>query len=221
MTIDYFSLGHPLVGLRSHYAIKARRKMFDLFMSTMRVTPDSKILDLGVTPDRSLKESNFFEHAYPHKTKLTAASIEDACWLEQAFPGIKFVQIQPGRLPFADNQFDIVYSSAVIEHVGDRQAQEFFVSELLRVSRRFFVATPNRQYPLEFHTFLPLIHWLPRAAHQSILRVLGLKFWARTENLNLLSPTSFVRLFPRCRSLHLYKHRLLGLPSNLVVYGEK
>jgi SAM-dependent methyltransferase len=195
--------------------------MFDLFMNVMQPARSSRILDLGVTPDSSLPESNFFEKFYPYKNGVTAASIEDASFLEKVFPGLSFVRIQPGPLPFADDEFDILFCSAVIEHVGDRESQRNFVRESLRVSRRFFFTTPNRQFPMEFHTVLPCFHWLPQPLHQSVLRGIGLDFWARTENLNLLTPQALLDLLPPCDELHLFNYRLFGLPSNIVVYGKK
>lgn len=221
MTIDYFSLGHPLTRFRSYFAFRARTRMFSLFMEVLSLGPESKVLDLGVTPDQSLPESNFFEALYPWKNRVVAASIEDARWLETAYPGLKFVHTRPGPLPFSDNEFDALFCSAVIEHVGNREAQRNFVSECLRVSKQFFLTTPNRQFPLDFHTFLPLIHWLPQRIHQATLHALGMDFWAKTDNLNLLSPASLLGLFPKCQRLELYKYRLFGLPSNLVVYGTK
>ena len=52
---------------------------------------------------------------------------------------------------------------------------------------RFYITTPNRWFPVELHTFLPLLHWLPQHWHQAILRRLGKAFWADTANLNLVS----------------------------------
>jgi SAM-dependent methyltransferase len=123
-------------------------------------------------------------------------------------------------LPFIDDAFDIVFCSAVLEHVGGYIRQRAFVSELLRISKHFFITTPNRQFPVEFHTILPFIHWLPQHIHQAILRCIGLEFWSRTENLNLLTPVKLMNLFPPEVELSLYKHRLLGVPSNLVAWGS-
>ncbi len=221
MVIDYFSLGHPFSGIRTFFANRARKSIFQLFMNVMKPTSSSLILDLGVTPDRSLPESNFFEKLYPYKDKIVAASIEDASFLERLYAGLQFVRIQKGPLPFADNQFDILFCSAVVEHVGDHESQREFVRESLRVSQRFFFSTPNRQFPIDFHTLLPFLHWLPQPVHQAALRRLGLDFWSRIENLNLLTPSMFLELFPRFSSLHIYRCRLFGLPSNIVVYGRK
>jgi hypothetical protein len=222
--IDYFSIGYltpQLIKIRSYFAIKARKKMFDLFSNVMQPTETCRVLDLGVTPDCSLPESNYFEQFYHYKHNITVASIEEASILEQLYQGIKFVRIISNLLPFEENQFDILFCSAVLEHVGNRHFQEIFIQEALRVSKKFFFTTPNRQFPLDFHTMLPVIHWLPQSVHQKILTKLGYDFWAKTENLNLLSPKSLLSLFPPCQSIHLQKYRLLGLPSNLIVYGEK
>lgn len=218
--IDYFSLGHPLAALRSRYALGMRTRMFELFMEAFRPTAATRVLDLGVTPDVTLPESNFFEQLYPHPQNITAASIEDASVLEQRFPGVRFVRIGPQGLPFPDKHFDVLFCSAVVEHVGDRRRQAAFVHEALRVSRGFFFTTPNRAFPMEFHTLLPFIHWLPQPVHQSILRTLGKEFWSRTENLNLLTTGAMRALFPSGVELSVRSLRLFGWPSNIVAYGH-
>ncbi len=217
--IDYFFLSHPLRGTASKIAFHVRKKIFKVFMDIMKPGEQTTILDVGVTPDRLLPESNFFEKLYPHKHQLTTTSIEDASFLEQEYPGLTFIHTPEGKMPFGNQHFDIVFCSAVLEHVGSREEQSRFVRELLRVGKRFFLTTPNRGFPIEFHTFLPFIHWLPQPLHQAMLRLLGMNFWAETKNLNLLTPASLRTLFPAHINLQIRKHYLLGLPSNLMVWG--
>ena len=219
--VNYISPGHPLNAIRSHYANKTRERMFRFFMEKMKPTSSTLILDLGVTADESLPESNFFEKFYPFKEMVTAAGIDDASYLENVYPGMRFARISPGVLPFKDNQFDIVFCSAVLEHVGSREAQRQFITETLRVSKHFFFTTPNRYFPIEFHTFLPLIHWLPQAMHQSILRLVGMDFWAKTENLNLLTHRTLREIFPEYSSVEIDSFMLFGWPSNIIAYGER
>ena len=217
--IDYFSLSHPMRGVASLIALKARKKIFKTFMETMKPTRQTRILDVGVTPDTTLPDSNFFEKLYPHKATLVSTSIEDISCLKKEYSGITFIQTEKKSLPFCDNAFDIVFCSAVLEHVGERPAQINFLKELLRVSKRFFITTPNRQFPVEFHTFLPFIHWLPQPLHQNILERLGMPFWAKTKNLNLLSPQTIPPMFPPCTEVNIKKIYLLAMPSNLMIYG--
>ncbi len=70
-----------------------------------------------------------------------------------------------------------------------------FVGELLRTSRRVFVSTPNGRFPVDPHTLLPLVHWLPRPLRHPILRLTGNGRWASEEMLNPLSARDFVGLF--------------------------
>lgn len=217
--IDYFGRGSPFLRLKTRQSLRARRAMFELFMRELDVRPSSTVIDVGVTPDRQLEDSNAFEKFYPWTNRITATSFEDAAALETEFPGLSFVRTDGVRLPFEDDEFDIAYSSAVLEHVGGQDAQRGYIRELVRVSRQFFLAVPNRWFPLELHTFLPVLHWLPKPVHRRILAALGRDFWAREENLNLMGARALVGLFPDDIDVTVHKHRLLGMPSNLVAYG--
>ena len=53
----------------------------------------------------------------------------------------KFIQITEKNLPFADNEFDFIISSHVIEHVENF---EFFIKELERISKKGYVELPTR-----------------------------------------------------------------------------
>lgn len=124
-----------------------------------------------------------------------------------------------GAFPFSDKVFDILFCSAVLEHVGDYEAQKFFMAECMRVAKAVFITTPNRYFPVEFHTYLPLIHWLPQKHHQRLLRLFRLEFWAKTENLNLLSTKDLWELIPEMyeERAHIYTNRLCGIVSNLIL----
>ncbi len=168
--IDYFSFKNPILKLREGFSLKARYKMYHLFEEYCRPCGDDEVLDLGATPDTSLSDSNYFEKLYPWKDKITVASIEDCSNIVKQYNLKGFVRTASGeRLPFGDNQFDILFCSAVIEHVGVREKQQFFLGECLRVSKKLFLTTPNRWFPIEMHTGIPLLHWLPWKRFQKLI----------------------------------------------------
>ena len=62
------------------------------------------------------------------------------------YPG-PFVRADPAEgLPFADDVFDLVYCSSVIEHVPPAR-RAAFAAELRRVGRGWFVQTPALRLP--------------------------------------------------------------------------
>lgn len=201
-----------------------RRKMFARFEQTVQPNTRDTVLDVGATSDQGYASSNYFEAWYPHKQRITACGIDDAGFLEQQYPGVRFVRADGLHLPFADGSFDVVHSSAVIEHVGSLTNQRRFIAELYRVARRsVFLTTPNRWFPIEVHTSVPLLHWLPPAAYRALLSRTRLRFFADEANLNLLSANDLLRL---CMDLgidgaRVSSVRLLGWPSNLLLTVRK
>ena len=186
------------MGLADAISLRSRRRKFGLFMETMAPTAETAILDVGVD-DFGFGDAggcatlNFFEELYPWPERITALGLSEGARFRASYPRTRYVQGDALALPFADGEFDIVFSNAVVEHVGGREAQRQFVAEALRVARRAFVATPNRWFPVEVHTRLPLVHWLPdAAAHRAY--DLARKPWAK-EN-HLLGPRALRELFP-------------------------
>lgn len=201
-------------------AAHQRRKMFNRFMLDTGVAATESILDVGVTSDRTQEASNYLEAWYPHKHMVTAVGIDDASFLRSQYPGMKFLIADGLRLPFRDQTFDVVHSSAVIEHVGSLYRQSEFVAECCRVARRaVFITTPNRWFPVEFHTVLPLVHWLPKELFRGLMRRTGRGFFADECNLNLMTAGA---LSDAAAANHGFTHNvsnvaLGGWPSNLLL----
>jgi hypothetical protein len=208
------------LALASRLSLRVRRRMYELFVSYLRPDASTRILDLGVTSEDDQPESNYLEQWYPHPERIVCAGTQDASVLERRHPGVRFVRIRADeRLPFADREFDVLFSSAVVEHVGGAAAQRRFVAEGLRVARAFFITTPNRWFPVELHTALPLLHYLPPLCYRPVYRTLGFGGYASEETLNLLDARTFLALFPSRARVRMERVRLLGIPSNLVALG--
>jgi SAM-dependent methyltransferase len=188
-----------LAGLAARASLRNRRHKLALFLETMRPGPETRVVDVGVgdtgfgTEPGVASSHNFFEALYPWPERITAVSDVPLPNFAQEFPLVECVTASGTELPFADAAFDVAFSNAVVEHVGGRAEQRRFVAELCRVAPRVFLSTPNRWFPVETHTLLPLLHWLPRPAADRAFAALGRDNWERVE---LLSKRELVKLFP-------------------------
>jgi SAM-dependent methyltransferase len=179
-------------------SLRSRKRKLRLFLDALRPTAETTVLDVGVDErgfgdEDGCATMNFFEELYPWPEQITALGLQDGSAFRARYPDIAYVQGDACALPFEDHRFDIVFSNAVIEHVGSRERQRRFVSEALRVGRKVFLTTPNRRFPFEVHTRLPLVHWLPGAVSDRVYDALGKGF---ATELDLLSPRAFAELFP-------------------------
>src|SRR5262245_31291243 len=182
-------------------SLRSRRRKLRLFLDSMRPSAETTVLDVGVDEvgfgapggEAGCGTHNFFEELYPWPGRITALGLHDGAAFRAAYPHVPYVQGDACALPFADASFDVVFSNAVVEHVGGEDRQREFVREALRVGRHVFLTTPNRWFPLEVHTRLPLVHWLPEPVAHRAYEVTG-RAWAK-EN-HLLGPGDLRALFP-------------------------
>lgn len=218
---DYFSRSSITRGFFTSISYSIRIKIFQFFLSIYNPTEGLKILDIGVTPDTSLVDSNYFEKLYPYQHKITAVSMENIDILKKHFPKVTFISCDGRFLPFCNSEFDIAFCSAVIEHVGLYEDQKLLINEILRVSKASFITTPYKWFPVEVHSFIPLIHWLPRPIFARILNYFGRDFFADERNLNLLDIKKLLSFYPNERRPKIKLIKLFGLPSNIIAYEIK
>ena len=187
------------------------------FLRTFRITADTRILDIGGTPDNWA--------LVPVRPRLVLLNMPRA---QADLSGAAHWVAGDGRaLPFRDQSFDVVFSNSVIEHVGDAPAQRQFASEIARVGRAYWVQTPNRWFPVEQHLLTPFVHWLPKPLQRAV--VLRFTVWSaltrptadRREfylnhflrDVRLLGPGELQSLFPPARIL---RERFLGFTKSLI-----
>jgi hypothetical protein len=188
-----------LTGLAARASLWNRKRKLALFLDELRPGPETTIVDVGVgdtgfdTEPGVALSHNFFEAMYPWPERITAVSDVPLPNFAQEFPQIAPVTASGTNLPFEDDSFDIAFSNAVLEHVGGREEQRRFVHELCRVAPKVFVSTPNRRFPLEVHTLVPFLHWLPRRARDRAFAALRRDAWKGVE---LLNRRELLELFP-------------------------
>ena len=129
---------------------------------------------------------------------------------------------------FSENELyefssDLVISNATIEHVGGELKQKKMIENILKLTKKvFIITTPNRFYPIELHTKIPLIHWFPKSTYRKILKFLGLSFYANEENLNLLSANELKKMLNNQKITYEIKFiKLMFFKSNIIIIGKK
>jgi hypothetical protein len=177
------------------------------------------VLDVGVS-DASRKRLpgvNYFLKNYRFDPgTYTGLGVQDLSGLQKLFPGKRFVQYPGGTFPFADKEFDWVFSNAVVEHVGDDEARLIFVNEMMRVAKHVFFTTPNKYFPVDAHSNAIFLHWNERLFYRwceknkpSITR----------HRMRLLSFRDLTTLLEHSRASRyvVHKNRVLGVPMTFTV----
>tara|TARA_B100000902_G_C26882164_1_gene703164 strand:+ start:25 stop:693 length:669 start_codon:yes stop_codon:yes gene_type:complete len=119
---------------------------------------------------------------------------------------------------------DVVISNATIEHVGSYLEQLKMIENIIKLTKKIFIIiTPNRMHPIEFHSQIPFIHWLPKKLHRKILSIFGLKYFSKEENLNLLKSSDLINMMKNFESIKydIKYLRFLMFKSNLILIGKK
>ena len=194
-----------------------RRRRMARFAELMKVGGETRVLDIGGTPD--------CWRLLPNPPRVILLNTPRA---QADLAGAESWVAGDGRaLPFRDGAFDIVFSNSVIEHVGDAASQQRFAREVARVGRSFWVQTPNRWFPVEQHLLTPFLHWLPRSWQQVLAPKVNLwqfltpvsedrrRFYIDhyLRDVRLLGPRDMRRLFPEARLL---RERMWGWTKSLV-----
>lgn len=205
------------------YVISAynRRRKWDLFLSEVQPTPAMRVLDVGYSASEHSNTDNFIEKHYPYPEQLTALGIDEPDDFGKRYPEVKVVQYDGVDFPFEDNCFDVCWSNAVIEHVGNHDRQLKFVKEIGRVAKRAFITTPNKYFPIEVHTRTPFLHYLPDSLFHRYLNLVG-KSWAAGDYMELLSLADLKRLAREAelKDFRIVKNRLLGFTVDFVIMFE-
>ena len=201
----------------ANLSIIVRTDQYKLFLKKMKPNLKSNILDVGVTSDETLKDSNIFERLYKWPNKITAATIEDVKEIKKLYPKIKGVKIFPHKkLPYKNKAFDIVVSWATLEHVGDYTDQDWFINELMRVGKKVFITTPDRAAIYEPHTGFFFLHWLPILWFRKLNVLFGNKFWSLPKNLNSLYVDD-IKKMKFVRRVNIIKYRTFGIFSSHII----
>lgn len=197
----------PVVALAGGFARRARGRRYRRFLATMRPAPGERLLDVGCGGGWSL--ANLDPEAL-----VTGVDLVDRGGFER--PNQEFVAADACRLPFADQSFDVGYSSSLVEHIAAERRPQF-ADELRRVAGRYWVQTPNYRFPLEPHALLPGVQFLPASARRIAWRASPRRL-DYEESLSLLDRAELASLFDDALIL---EERVGPLVKSLIAVGPR
>ena len=132
-------------------------------------------LDIGTTEDLKSESSNYLNQKFDfikiHK------SISDQNINNKRFAHILKKSITD-NFSFDEIKLfksDLVIANATIEHVGSRSNQLKMIENMINLTNNhMIVQTVSRYFPIETHTKIPFIHFLPNKIYRKIYSLLDL-----------------------------------------------
>lgn len=199
-----------------------RNKRFEFFeeqMQKLNFDRPIKILDIGGTESYWVNRG-YRENQDYHITILNLAAEKthasnmvgvkgDACNLSE----------------FRDNEFDLVFSNSVIEHLYNFKNKKAMASEVQRVDKNYFVQTPNKFFLIENHYILPFFQFLPMKVK---IFILTKTTWSRgikrpleyvkreLSEIRLLSKQEMKQLFPNGK---IYEEKYFFMNKSFTSYS--
>jgi hypothetical protein len=214
------------------FSKNARLKRAAIFRQWFSVDKSTRILDIGSEDGMNMftvLKGSEYDPGNVFIADIDAAIVRRG---RESF-GFKGIAIdEMGSLPFESGAFDIVYCSSVIEHVTVKhdqiwdhtsgrefrsaalEHQRVFANEIRRVGKNYFVQTPAAGFPIESHTWLPLVGYLPREALLPTMKMAN-RVWPKASipDFNLLNKKDLAQMFPDAVIL---KESILGLTKSLM-----
>ena len=203
--------------------VSKRLEMLQIIKRNIDISKLNSALDIGTTSEEDLESSNIIINNL--KSIPTLNCITDQEVKNQQYKN-KMIKSITDAFTLDEIELmksDLVISNAVIEHVGSLENQIKMVENMVSLANKFTVIqTVNRWFPIEVHSKLPLIHWLPKKNFRLILRNIGYEDLSKEENLNLLTLSEIHKIMKKCQSAFKFSYKVFdiktfGFVSNFII----
>jgi hypothetical protein len=197
----------------------ARQRRLELTHQLFPDLADLRVVDLGGTVEAWMRAPVRPRHVTVLNIEEPGESTDD--WIRPIY-GDACDAPKVLASAGADTAYDLVFSNAVLEHVGGHANRPRFAESVRALADRHWVQTPYRYFPLEPHWLFPGMQLLPVAARIRIAEKWPLSHCphpgfegARSEVLwtELVSLAEMRAYFPTSRIIH---EKAAGLTKSLI-----
>jgi 2-polyprenyl-3-methyl-5-hydroxy-6-metoxy-1,4-benzoquinol methylase len=191
---------------------KAKKIIACIEFVTNEKVRDKKILEIGggsgLISFKILKEGNQVTTIDLQDEFIKKSINQDG--LELAF---NFIIASGTKLPFKPNSFNVVICNQVIEHVQKHQHQTLIDESytVLKSEGLFYIATPNKLWPIEPHTKLPFLSYLPKKLAENYIK---LAKGILTYNISMLKYNELINILS-------FKFNVINLTPIIIKFPEK
>tara|TARA_R110002050_G_scaffold72996_3_gene157212 strand:+ start:238 stop:903 length:666 start_codon:yes stop_codon:yes gene_type:complete len=206
---------------KNSLANRFRNKRFAFFEEQLKKLEGNQtitILDVGGT------ESFWVNRGYDKKPNVQITLL-NLTKFDTHYPNMISVKGDACNLSeFKDNEFDLVFSNSVIEHLYTPENQIRMAEEVQRVGKNFYIQTPYKYFFVEPHYLLPYFQFLPKKAKVFILSKTKLSRGTKistdeakdqADQIILVSKKKMKELFPNSE---IYKEKFLGMTKSITAF---
>ena len=201
---------------------KFRQKRFSFFKSLInKLSKPIRILDIGGT-------QNYWERMnFAHENvEITLLNLNKEPVSSSFFKSV--IGDAADLREFKDQEFDVVFSNSVIEHLFTYENQKKMADEIRRVGKNYFVQTPNYYFPIEPHWLFPFFQFLPFQLKVKLTQKFDLGNYpksitedaaiSRVNEVKLLTSKQIKALFP---DGEIYNEKFLLMNKSFTMYKFK
>jgi hypothetical protein len=194
-----------------------RRRRWTRFVTRFPDLAEMTVLDLGGTP-------RAWAAAPVLPRRLVILNTEPSGWDDSIVAEIITGDACDPPACIRANQYDLVYSNSVVEHVGGHDRRKRFAETARVAAPSHWIQTPYRYFPVEPHFLFPGYQFLPLAARTTLGRHWGptrrsvrampqLDAVDYVQSIELVSVTDMTAYFP---DSEIARERLSGMVKSLI-----
>jgi len=166
--ITYRIYKNPIV---SSLLKKRREHRFKKILSLVKTNPGMKILDVGCG-----RNGRSFHDYLDFNCSVLGIDLLEPDQVEISSPSFSYRKQDARNMSdFGDNEFDLVVSIGMMEHICNMSDLKQMAQEIHRVGRQYVIGVPWRYTLIEPHFKVPFFQLMPTELQNGLVKLLNLE----------------------------------------------